>query len=126
MSIRLIISICLFAGILIGRLIYDLHLYFSGKPNRHLIAPLITAGALVGCVLLAGLSSAPMFIFGFWSIFDSLYGIFIGQGPLYVGTTAKLDKLQHSYPILKWIKYLGAIAGVIVFCIWKAFDFFTL
>jgi hypothetical protein len=115
MNDRLIIAILLFIGILAGRLTYDLHLYFSGKQNRHVIGPLATAGALAGCSILAGWLSTPMWFFGFWAAFDAMYGLFIGQGLLYVGDTSNLDRLQHRFPALKILKFVLAIILILIF-----------
>lgn len=117
MTRRIIISLILFTIVLAGKLIVDLHLYFLGGVNNHLIGPAVVAVCIGVCSWLGGWRSIPMWLFCYWALFDSLYGVFIHQGAFYVGTTAKLDILQRQYPVLLWLKYIGAIASAAYFTI---------
>ncbi len=112
---KLIAAIGLFVMTIAGKLAFDLHLYFAGGVNNHVAGPTIVFICLVGCSILGGFASIPMWPLVYWPVFDTLYALFIGQGPFYIGTTAKLDILQHSYPILQALKYVLAISSIILF-----------
>jgi hypothetical protein len=116
---NLIIALCLFAAVLIARLIYDVHLYMSGKPNTHFTGPVITVAVLIACTVLAGWLSGPMWFLSFWAIFDPAYNLLIGQKAGFIGTTAGLDQLQHKYPFLVWVKYCGAVVSIILFILFR-------
>lgn len=115
MTTNEVIAICLFAAVLIGRLTYDDWLYKAGKKNTHLRGPIITAVVLTVCSILCGWLSIPMWLFGFWALFDTFYALLIGQKWYYTGTTSKLDKLQAQNPALKWFKYVGMVISIIVY-----------
>lgn len=115
MRIKIIISFILFAILIALKLLIDLNLFFSGKINNHLIGPIIVCVVIAVCSFLSGWRSIAMWLFAFWAIFDSLYGVFIHQGIFYVGTTAKLDILQRKFEILLWLKYIGAIGSTLFF-----------
>lgn len=120
MTTRLIIALSLFGACFAGRIIYDVFvLYFGGKTNKHTKGPLITAAVIIICSWLAGWFTGFMWAFAFMALFDPLYGISIGQGPGYLGTTAKLDRVQHRYPWLVWLKYIGAFAFTLLFILSK-------
>lgn len=110
-----IIALLLFIACLAGRLAYDTWLYQSRKVNNHVVGPAITLVVIVACCWLAGWLSIPMWFFGFAAIFDPSYAVLIGQKPGFLGTTAKLDRLQHRYPPLVWVKYIGAVVAILLF-----------
>lgn len=113
----MIAAFVIFSCTLIGKLIFDLHLYYSGEANKHTLGPMIVFIALVVCSWLGGWITIPMWWFGYWAIFDTLYAVCIGQKFYYVGTSAWLDKMQRRYPVLVYIKYGGAILGIVLFII---------
>lgn len=115
MNRKQIIAYILFAVTIAGKLLFDLHLYYNGGVNNHLVGPAIVLICLSICTWLAGWRSSFMWLFCYWSIFDSLYGLFIHQGLLYIGTTAKLDILQHKYHIIQILKYLFALISIIFY-----------
>lgn len=108
-------SLAIWFASLVIKLALDVKLYHSRKVNRHSLGPTIVVIALSGASYLSGWQSAPMWFFGFWACFDPLYAILIGQKAGYLGTTAKLDRLQNHYPIIKVLKYLLAIASIIYY-----------
>lgn len=121
MTTKIIISICLWAACLIGRIIYDVFiLYFGGKVNKHTIGPGITVVVIIVCSILAGWLSGFMWLFAFAAIFDPAYALLIGQKAGFLGTTAKLDRLQHRYPWLVWTKYIGAVCFTLLFILREA------
>lgn len=115
----MIIALVIFLLVLIGKLIFDLHLYFSDKPNKHFIGPIIVVIALAICSWLAGWLSIQMWFLNWWMLFDGFYGLFIGHGFFYVGTTAKLDILQRKYQLLFWFKYIAAPVSIILYIMFK-------
>lgn len=114
MKTKQIISIGIFVATLTIKLIVDLSLWKSGGENNHVIGPILVVVVLGVCSWLSGWRSIPMWLFCFWALFDSLWGLFSGNGLLYIGTTAKLDILQQKHKWLQVAKYLLA-AGSIVF-----------
>lgn len=117
MSKKLVVAIIIFILTLIGKLIVDLHLYFSGGINNHTIGAIIVLVSLSSCTILSGWKSLFMWFFLFWALFDSGWGLFSGNGILYIGQTSKLDILQHQYPMLQIFKYLLAIASTIFYIV---------
>lgn len=119
MTRKLFIALVIFVLTLAGKLAFDLHLYYSGGVNHHLTGPAIVLVCLIGCSWLAGWLSTPMWLLGYWALFDSLWGLFTGNGAFYLGTTAWLDILQNQYPALQVAKYVLA-AGATTFYVIKA------
>lgn len=119
MTKKQIIALILFILTIAGKLWFDLHLYFAGGTNNHILGPAIVVVSLAVCSWLAGWYSIPMWLFVYWAVFDSLYGLFIGHGLLYIGTTAKLDILQHKYGFLQALKYLLAVASIIFYVVYS-------
>lgn len=118
MKKNLIIAIALFILTIVLKLIVDLHLYHSGGTNNHIIGPIIVLASIGVSTYLAGWRSIFMWLFVFWAAFDSSWGLLTGNGFFYVGTTAKLDILQRSYPFVLWLKYLGAIGSTFFYGFW--------
>lgn len=114
---KTIIAIIIFILTIAGKLIIDLHLYYSGGVNNHIIGPAIVLISLGVCSWISGWRSIPMWLFTYWALFDSMYGIFIHQGFFYIGTTAKLDILQRHYLIILWMKYILSIASIVYYSI---------
>lgn len=112
MKTKQIIAVILFTLLIIVKLFIDIHLYNAGGVNSHVLGPLLIAIGLCICSILGGLYSIPMWFLCYWAVFDSMYGLFIGQSLLYIGTTARLDILQHTYPVLQWLKYILAVISV--------------
>lgn len=111
MTRKLFIAIILFVLTITGKLIIDLNLYYSGGVNNHTLGAAMVVICLVACTLLAGWRSSVMWFFGFWALFDSLWGLFTGNGFLYLGTTAWLDQLQKEHHWIQIAKYVLAVAG---------------
>lgn len=120
MTRKIFIGIILFTLTLAGKLIIDLSLYNSGGVNNHTLGAVIVFVALSACSWLSGWRSIPMYFFVFWALFDPLWGLFTGNGLLYIGTTAKLDILQRSYPVIQVAKYVLAVGGTMFFVIKRA------
>jgi hypothetical protein len=108
-------ALAIFFVTLLIKLNYDVWLYKSGKRNQHLRGAVIVFLVLVGCTWNAGWLSAGIWFFGWWALFDTAYAILIGQKWYFTGNTPQLDKLQAKYPVLKWIKYAGLPASIILF-----------
>lgn len=53
----------------------------------------------------------------YWMLFDAVYGTLIARTPLYVGTTAWLDRLQRRYPWLMVAKFALGTGGIVAFII---------
>lgn len=119
MSKRLIIALILFVVTIAGKLLIDLLLYFNGGENNHLVGPAIVIVSIGVSSWLAGWRSIPMWLFGYWAVFDSLYGLFIGHGLLYIGTTAMLDVLQRDHPWIQVTKYVLAVASTIFYVVFQ-------
>lgn len=117
MTRKLFIAIILFVLTITGKLIIDLNLYYSGGVNNHTIGAAIVFVSLGVCSWLAGWRSIAMWFFVFWMLMDSLWGLFTGNGFLYLGTTAKLDILQRDYPVIQVLKYLLAVGATVFFII---------
>jgi hypothetical protein len=117
MNRKLFIAIILFILTLAGKLVIDLHLYFSGGVNHHTIGAVIVLAILVGCSILSGWKSSFMWFFNFWALFDSGWGLFSGNGFFYIGQTSKLDLLQHQYPFLQVLKYLLVVISIIYYVV---------
>jgi hypothetical protein len=118
MTRKLFIAIILFVVTLVGKLVVDLNLYFNNAVNYHIFGPAVVLIVLAACSVLSGWRSIPVWLFVWWSVFDSLYGLFIHQVFFYVGTTARLDILQRTYPWIIWLKYIGAVASVIYYIVY--------
>lgn len=99
------------------KMILDLSIYFSGKHNKHAVGSAIVFLVLVACSWITGWMSAPMWFFGWWALWDTTYALFIGQPFYYVGTVAWLDQVQRAYPFLIFVKYGGAILGIVLYII---------
>lgn len=119
MTRKIFIAIILFTLTLAGKLIVDLSLYYSGGVNNHTLGAAIVFICLSACSWLSGWRSIPMWFFGWWAIWDTLYALFIGQDWNYIGNTAWLDKLQINYPALQWFKYIVATVTTGMFIAWK-------
>lgn len=115
MTSKLIIALIIFFATLVIKLAVDYRLWLRGKTNRHLLGPIIVLTCLVVCSVLAGWLSTPMWFFGWWAIFDSLYALLIGQKWYYTGSTSKLDKWQATSPALKWLKYVMVPVSIILY-----------
>lgn len=122
MTRKLFIAIILFILAMAGKLIIDLHLYYSGGVNNHTLGAVIVFACLGVCSWLSGWRSILMWFFLFWALFDSLWGLFTGNGLLYIGTTAKLDMLQRNYPIIQVSKYVLAAGSTVFFIIKQKID----
>lgn len=111
----MIYAIAIFILTLVIKLIVDVRLYNQGKTNHHSWGPGIVAGCLATSCYIAGWHSIPMWLFSYWALFDTLYAILIKQKWYFIGTTAKLDILQHRYPVFRVLKYLLFIASIIYY-----------
>lgn len=115
MTSKLIIAVCLFAAVLIGKLAVDFQLYQSRKVNEHLLGPVIVFIVLVVCSFLAGWKSVGIWFMGYWILFNGFYAVLIGQKWGFLGTTSKLDIFERKN---KWVtpaKYILFIGSVIFF-----------
>lgn len=118
----MIFAIPIFALTLAGKLLFDRHLHFSRKTIKHAGEAAIVLGLLVvasflaagGFKINAGFYLIA-FLFIFWAAFDSIFGLIIASNPLFLGTSAKLDRLQHKYKWIVWVKYIGAILSILWF-----------
>lgn len=120
----MIIALVILTLTLAGKLVFDRHLHFSRKTIKHageaaVVVILLVVASLFaahGFKVSAGLYFLG-FLFIFWAAFDPLFGLIIAGDPGFLGTTAKLDRLQHKYPWIVWAKYIGAVISIILF-IW--------
>jgi len=114
---KLFVAIILFILTLAGKLIVDLHLYFSGGVNNHVIGPAIVLVSLAGCSILAGWRSIPMWFLNYWILFNGLYAVFIHQSWGYLGTTSKLDIFESEHGWVTILKYILAVASIIYYIV---------
>lgn len=117
----MILVIVIFFVTLIAKLAFDRHQHFSRKTINHdaegaIVGVLFVVASIIykGFTLAALLNLAEM-CFTFWALFDTGFGILIASDPLFLGTSAKLDRLQKKYPPLQVLKYLLAITSIILF-----------
>lgn len=108
-------AITIFAITIIIKLAIDLKRWQSGNVNKHSLGPGIVAGVLITCSYICGWWSVPMWFFGYWALFDTLWGVLAIRDPFYVGETAWLDKLQRKYRVLQVLKYVLAIGSIILY-----------
>lgn len=108
-------SLVLFILAITAKLCIDIARHWDDKVTFHGQGALIASIAIVGCSWMAGWSSLPMFLFGWWAIFDTAWGWIVLKKPFYVGTTAKLDILQRKYPWVQVAKYVGFILSIILY-----------
>lgn len=58
-----------------------------------------------------------MLWFSYWMLMDSVIGVVKFRNVFAIGSTAWLDRMQHRYPFLIWLKY-GTGVGSIILYIW--------
>lgn len=51
----------------------------------------------------------------YWAAMDTAVGWIKHGKPLYLGTRAKLDRLQHRYPVVRWVKYISGVLAIIIY-----------
>jgi hypothetical protein len=112
------LAISIFCFAFAGKLIYDVSLYKKEKKNNHFIGGAAVLVVIAVCSLLGGWLSIPMWLFCWWALFDPAYAKSIHQKWNYIGTTAWLDKLQSTYPVITYIKFGGAIISIILYIIY--------
>ena len=110
-------GILIFIAVLVIDLWTDVDRYFDGRKVNHTRGAIFRVIGLAPAVYFMGWLSAPMLFFLYIILFNGLYNTFIGQKWEYVGDTAKMDRLQRKYPILKTIKYIAFIASAILYAI---------
>lgn len=111
MTIALLIWLAAF----VAKLWRDVWLYRNGKRNRHTIGPALVVVAIAAATYFGGWITLPLWGFGWWALFDPAYALSIGKHPSFLGTTAKLDRLQRKYPFLVYLKYALFIASIIFY-----------
>lgn len=97
-------------------LVTDIRRYYQKRAVNHFRgAALRLVGFVPACVLYwPVVFLAP----AYGVVFDHAYNGFIGQPLTFVGTTARWDKLQRKHGWLIVLKYVLAVAGLIVFIKW--------
>lgn len=120
---KLTSSIIIVIATLLGKLAYDRHKHFSREKINHTVEGAIVFVLLVTASLIAGrftdwltiALALIMYLFIFWALFDLGFGTLIAKDPLFLGTSAKLDRLQHKYPWVVWAKFIGVPVSIILF-----------
>lgn len=100
---------------LMAKLWVDIRLWKRGKGNDHVLGPALIVALIGFCTILAGWESLPLWLFAWWALFDTLWGLIVLGKPFYVGTTARLDILQRKYPWIQVAKYVGLILSIILY-----------
>lgn len=113
----MITAVAIFIMTLIGKLLFDVHLYYSGRSNEHTLGPLIVLIALIACSWVSHWYYLPGWMSLFWACFDPLYAVLIGQKWHFVGSTSFLDRLQHRYPFIACVKYILGVTSLILFIV---------
>lgn len=98
------------------RLWYN-NIHRSKESVNHVVGGAIRTAALVLSVVFLGWWSIPMVLFVYWSLMDTIFGMLIGHKYPFLGTSSMLDLLQRQYPFLVYVKYVGAILGIILYII---------
>jgi len=109
------LALVIFFLTLIGKLVIDVRLYLSGKPNKHILGPAIVFVALVACCWAAGWLSAGIWFLGYWILFNGSYAVLIGQKWGYLGTTAFLDRTERKYRWITPAKYAAFAVSIILY-----------
>jgi hypothetical protein len=92
----------------------DIRLFYRRRPVKHVRGAILRLLGLIPACLFGGWVFVPFAFFGYWSLFDTLWGLFTSRKWPFIGSTSKLDRLQRKYPALLWFKYLGFIASIVI------------
>jgi hypothetical protein len=93
----------------------DVRLFYKKKRVNHFRGALLRLIGLIPAVYLLGWLSIPMIGFWYMTLFNGVYNLFIGQRWEFVGTTAKLDRIQRKHNWLRYVKYAGLILSTILY-----------
>lgn len=55
--------------------------------------------------------------FTYWAAMDTAVGWIKHGKPLYLGKRSKLDRLQHRYPAVRWVKYIAGVLAIVTYVI---------
>ena len=105
---------------LVAKLLFDSYLHFSKKTIKHkgeaaIVVVLLAIGACLQAHGILKISAGVFllcYLFIFWAVFDTLFGLIIARDPFYLGTTSALDRLQKKYTVLLILKYLLAVLSI--------------
>jgi hypothetical protein len=102
----------IFAVLMALKLAIDYRTHLSGKRIDHdKEFGILTAGLIVLSLFMHPFwLSLPMLGMLAWVIVDMGMGALLTRKPFYLGTTARLDRLQRRYPAIHVLKYILAIA----------------
>ncbi len=95
-------------------IITDYRLWAKHKSPNHTRGFLLRILPLGVALWLMGWWSLGL-LFTYWMLMDSIFGLLIARTPLYVGTTARLDRLQRVNPWIMVLKFVLGIAGAVVY-----------
>ena len=110
----MIYGLLLYCLTLTADIITDYRLWLHKKSPNHTRGFLLRIVPLGAALWLMGWWSVGL-VFTYWLTMDCIFGLLIARTPFYVGTTARLDRLQRANPWVMVLKFALGIAGVVVY-----------
>jgi hypothetical protein len=98
-------------------LVTDHRLRLKKRPVNHARGALLRLVGLVPATILIPFEAIGIVWFGYWVAFEGLNNLMNGQKWGYVGETAWIDKMTRKYPVIKWLKYIGLAASIVIVCV---------
>lgn len=110
----------LFALLMAAKLVIDYRQWLNKRRIDHDIEAAVLAALLIvpALMLYPWWLSYPMLAAWAWLIVDLGMGLLLTRDPFYIGTTAKLDRLQRKYPVIRVAKYLLPVILTIIYYTW--------
>lgn len=111
----MIFAVLIFIFVIGVDLLTDVQRYYAKRRVNHVRGGILRCIGLAPVVWLLGWQSIPMLFFLYLILFNGFYNLLIGQSWEFLGTTAKLDRLQAKVP--KWVKYALLVASILFYVI---------
>lgn len=109
----MILGVAIFFLVLAVDLFTDVRLFYKKKKVNHTRGLILRLIGLAPGIYLLGWLVIPAMGFLYLILFNGFYNVLIGQRWGFIGSTAKLDRLQAKVP--KWIKYAGFVVFLLIY-----------
>jgi hypothetical protein len=112
-----IISIAIFLAVLVIDLWTDLHRYFAGKEINHARGLILRIIGLIPSVYFLPHDRAIGAVIEallYMTLFNGLWGVFIGHGWFYLGHTAWIDRQMRRFGVMGYVFQYGILLALIL------------